>query len=131
MRKVLESTENLLPVDGFASLPYFGFSGDGDGDGHPIRMAVDLHLSCNRRVGSKSANPYLDICHGFHITFYEALTKDEALSKNGRNLQSYERWKTGNLYASDPDASDGIRDGNVFRQSAFTVSSLSLDKSNK
>jgi hypothetical protein len=96
-------------------------------------MAVDLHLSCKRRVGSKLANQYLDICHGFHITFYETL------QENGRDLQSYERWKTGNLYElpaafsvePNPDASDGIRDGDVFRQSAFTVSSLSLDKSNK
>jgi hypothetical protein len=119
-------------VDDLAWLPYLGFRGDS----HPIKMAVDHHRFCKRRVGSKSANPYVDICHGFHITFYESLGKE------GRELKRYEQWETGNLYklpaalpgelnpdASDPDASDGV--GEVFRQSAFTVSSLSLDKSNK
>jgi len=109
-------------VDDFATLPYISFHGGS----HPIRMAVDLHLSCKRRFGSKLANPYFDICHGFHITFYETL------ERNGRDLQSYERWKTGNLYQLpklNPDAPDGV--GDVFRQSAFTVSFLSLEKSNK
>jgi cell division septation protein DedD len=76
---------------------------------------IKLHLDCSRRVGSKLANPYRDVDNGFHITFYE---KVESLSDK-------ESWKTGHLKkAGDPKGKQ-----QKFRESAFTVSSLSLDKS--
>lgn len=83
---------------------------------NPIDKMIKLHLDCSRRVGSKLANPYRDVDNGFHITFYE---KVELLSDN-------ESWKKGHLYekAGDPEGKQ-----QKFRQSAFTVSSLSLDKS--
>lgn len=101
----------------FTSLLYLGFRSHG----HPIEKAVKFHLDCKPRVGSKLANPYTDIYNGFHIIFYEIV-------KDGHKLKPYEMWKTGNLY-KNPNISEGV--GDVFRQSAFTVSPLSLDKSNK
>jgi hypothetical protein len=113
VRKVLQSTENPPPSSDFALLPYLGFRGDD----HPIKMTAELHLSCKRRVGSKLANPYMTICEGFHITFYEIV-------KNGRGLKSYEEWQTGNLY-ENPHAPDGVEV--VFRYSAFTMLATAKD----
>jgi hypothetical protein len=83
---------------------------------NPINKMIKLHLDCSRRVSSKLINLYRDVDNGFHITFYE---KVELLCDN-------ESWKNGHLYkkVGDPEGKQ-----QKFRQSAFTVSSLYLNKS--
>jgi hypothetical protein len=65
-----------------------------------------LHLACSRVGGSEICNPYEDLHGGFHVTFYEMISKEP----------SHEGWKTGFLYESQGHARQ------YFRQSAFSVS---------
>jgi hypothetical protein len=87
-------------------------------------VAIKDHLSCLRRVGSNSANPYNNIYTGFHITFYEA--KD---SNSWHHLREYDKWETGCPYKKrdpsekEPDASNDI----LFQQSAFTIFAIAKD----
>lgn len=74
----------------------------------PIEIAIQLHLQCSRRLGSKSANPYRNHDNGFHIVFYEIVTHSKQ--------DSCESWKTGKLYQKTAKS-----DVETFRQSAFTI----------
>lgn len=88
-------------------------------------MATELHMSCRRRGGSELTNPYSNIYNGFHITFYEKLGNNNALE-----IRDLENWKTGQLYSKEDENGDEDDDENLqFRQSAFTVCTLSLVES--
>lgn len=96
----------------FTALPYIFWHDHGQ---DPIRMAIQSHVQCMRRVGSKSANPYASIYNGFHITFYEMVQEPQP-------LKHYETWKVGHLYEMPADAkSYETSHRHSFRQSAFTV----------
>lgn len=87
-------------------------------------MAIQSHIQCMRRVGSKSANPYANIYTGFHITFYEMVQQPQPLNH-------YETWKVGHLYEMPADVkSYEASQRHSFRQSAFTVSVFDLSKIN-
>lgn len=82
-----------------------------------------LYLSCMRRVASKLVNPYKSET-GFHITFYEKMQQ----GPNSQDSEDRQGWKVGFLYEK-PNSSGAEK--HAFRQSAFTVSTLSPCKRSK
>jgi hypothetical protein len=112
------------------SFPFLAFDDEND----PINMATDTHLLCERRGGSKSTNPYSNPYIAFYITFYKRLT-DPNLDLGRLTEESRKRdLRIGRLYNKPRKNSNengngegnGNRDKLAFRQSSFTVSSLSL-----
>jgi hypothetical protein len=92
-------------------------------------MAIDLHLSDERRGGSEVTNPYSNPHNAFHITFYERLgSGSDALIK--RSLEK--NLKIGHLYNKpQKDYGKNAADKLAFRQSSFTVSFWSPAKQTK
>lgn len=89
-----------------------------------MSIAINRHISCQRKSGSESKNPYSSFDYAFHITFYEMLPRDTPsglieLSRQ-RNL------KIGHLYGK-PDRNSSNTNGNnngpAFRESSLTVGS--------
>jgi hypothetical protein len=110
------------------SFPFLVFNDKTD----PINMATSIHLSCERRGGSESTNPYSNPHTAFHITFYERLTEENLEGFTASDLgslikESRERGlRIGLLYGrprQDEKNSDGDKDELAFRQSSFTVGS--------
>ncbi|MCJ1352304.1 MAG: hypothetical protein MMC33_002288 [Icmadophila ericetorum] len=89
----------------FTICPYLVFSNDDEAN--LFQEAVKSHLSCSRRLGSESSNPYVDLYKAFHVTFYEIV----------EGPQELEKWKTGYLYENSASLT---KKSKAFRESAFT-----------
>ncbi|KAJ3484562.1 hypothetical protein NLG97_g7021 [Lecanicillium saksenae] len=109
--------------EGFC-FPFSVFSNADD----PIRMAITIHLSGERRPGSEITNPYVNPHNAFHMTFFEWLQQGNLRSLN-RSDELGKDLKIGTLFQKSTDERGGNRRylrelaaaELSFRQSSFTV----------